>query len=377
MPGRYHEESPVSRCCLIVGAVLLLTASCGFVPSDEVDLQLEAGQAPPKPPLAGAAALAAAEAGEISGLKSLLVSFRGETLLERYYGGAGPHRTTNIKSASKSVLSALIGVAIQQGHIASVETPIGPYFERYLAGEDPRKRSITVEDLLTMRSGLERTSGRSYGAWVSSRSWIGYALRQPLIDEPGRSVEYSTGSTHLLSALLTKATGRSTWQFAQENLARPLGFELGRWTRDPEGYFFGGNEMGLTPRQMLEFGRLYLNQGRSADGRQVVPEDWVEASCVPRGRSQRSGRRYGYGWWIRDLANRDVCYAWGYGGQFIFVIPDLDLVVVATSSTDPNTRRGRNGRIYSLTARLIENIESSREGSAPRRAFAVLNSRQR
>jgi CubicO group peptidase (beta-lactamase class C family) len=188
-----------------------------------------------------------------------------------------------------------------------------------------------------------------------------------LIDEPGSTVEYSTGSTHLLSAILTQASGESTWSFAQKNLAGPLGFELARWTRDPEGVYFGGNEMGLTPRQMLDFGLLYLRGGRTADGVQVVPESWVTATCAPRGRSYRSGRRYGYGWWIRDLAGREVCYAWGYGGQFIFVIRDLDLVVVTTSSTDPEERRGRNDRIYRMTANLIENIVASDAFSAPDR----------
>ncbi len=339
--------------------VLLLTASCSWVSEREPRLELEAGQTRPRPPLQGALALSAAEAADIAGLKSLLVSFRDEIVLERYYNGAGPSRTTNVKSVSKSLLSALIGIAIEQGAIAGVDEPIGPYFERYLRGEDPRKSRITVEDLLTMRSGLERTSGRNYGAWVSSASWVGYALRQPLIDEPGQSVEYSTGSTHLLSAILTQATGESTWSFAQHNLARPMGFELGRWTRDPEGIYFGGNEMGLTPRQMLEFGRLYLRGGRTADGVQVVPERWVKATCESRGRSHRSGRRYGYGWWIRELANREVCYAWGYGGQFIFVIRDLDLVVTTTSSTDSEARRGRNQRIYRMTANLMENLAAS------------------
>lgn len=347
----------LERPILIVAA--LLSGACFLAPEPLARLGPEDGLGPPRPPLSGALALAAVDASQIAGLKSFLVSFRGETVLERYYNGARAGRTTNIKSVSKSVLSALIGIAIEQQLIAGVKTPIGPYFERYLEGDDPRKRSITVEDLLTMRSGLERTSGRNYGTWVASRSWIGYALRQPLIEEPGRSVEYSTGSTHLLSALLTKASGESTWSFAQRNLAQPMGFALGRWTRDPEGYFFGGNEMGLTPRQMLAFGRLYLNRGETPEGEQVVPRQWVEASCIPQGRSHRSGRRYGYGWWVRELAGREICYAWGYGGQFIFVIDELDLVVVTTSSTDPNSRQGRNSLIYALTANLMENITRS------------------
>ncbi len=345
----------------------LLTASCFPFGEQPSRLEFEDPFAPPRPPLAGALLQAAHEADRIEGLKSLLVSFRGETALERYYNGAGPHRTTNVKSVSKSVMAALIGIAVESGLIPGVETPIGPYFERYLNGEDPRKREITVEDLLTMRSGLERTSGRNYGAWVSSPSWVGYALRQPLVEEPGRAVRYSTGSSHLLSALLTNAAGESVRSFAQRHLAQPLGFELAAWTRDPEGIFFGGNEMGLTPRQMLAFGRLYLDRGQTPDGKRILSEKWIERSCVGRGRSAFSGREYGYGWWIRELAGRGVCYAWGYGGQFIFVIHELDLVVVATSSTDPDTRQGRNSQIYALTANLIDGIAAS-DAFAPNRA---------
>jgi CubicO group peptidase (beta-lactamase class C family) len=338
-----------------VGA-MLLASSCLPFSEPPAPLELEVPFGPPRVPLTGVLAQAGYEADRIEGLKSLLVSFRGETVLERYYNGSGPTRTANVKSVSKSVIAALIGIAIEKGLIPGVQTPIGPYFERYLEGEDPRKREITVEDLLTMRSGLERTSGRNYGAWVSSPSWVGYALRQPLLEEPGRSVRYSTGSSHLLAALLTKAAGESVFRFAQRRLAGPLGFELASWTRDPEGIYFGGNEMGLTPRQMLAFGKLYLNGGLGPSGQRILSREWIERSCISRGRSSFSGREYGYGWWIRQLAGQEVCYAWGYGGQFIFVVRDLDLVVVAASSTDPDTRRGRNSRIYALTANLIEGV---------------------
>ena len=213
--------------------------------------------------------------------------------------------------------------------------------------------NLPIEDLVTMRSGLESTSGREYGAWVQSRNWVRYVLAQPLVDEPGSRVEYSTGTTHLLSAILTKATGKSTWQFAQDTLTRPLGFTLPRWPQDPQGIYFGGNDMLLTPRQMLTFGELYLNGGR-ARGEQVVPSRWIETSFVPRGYSRISGQRYGYGWWMRELAGHQAYFAWGFGGQYIVIVPSLELVVVTTSaSTVAEDRRSHRRTLFELVEDLV------------------------
>jgi CubicO group peptidase (beta-lactamase class C family) len=308
------------------------------------------GQATPNAALQSAVAAAA----ELPRLRSLLVSHRGAMVLERYFQGARAGQGANIKSAAKSVISALVGVAIVRGLIKSVDEPIAQFFPQLAKESDRRKRLITIEDLLSMRSGLESTSGRNYGAWVTSRNWVGYLLNRPVVVEPGTKVEYSTGSSHLLSAILTKVSGMSTWRFAQEQLAKPLGFTLARWPQDPQGIFFGGNEMLMTPRQMVAFGALYLNRGRVGE-RQLLPASWIDRSFVPRGRSRwGNDREYGYGWWIRELGGRNTYYAWGYGGQFIFVVPDLALVVVTTSRSDVSReRRGHNDAIYDIVGRLI------------------------
>jgi len=299
---------------------------------------------------------AAGDAGAgLPRLYSLLVSWRGELLLERYYNGARAARPANIKSAAKSVISALVGIAIERGAIEGVRQPIAPFFPDLLAGDgNSAKRAITIEDLLTMRSGLESTSNVNYGAWVQSGNWVRYALTRSLIHSPGTEMVYSTGNTHLLSAILTKATGGSTWQFAQELLTKPMGFSLAQWPRDPQGIYFGGNDMLLTPRQMLAFGELYLNGGRAAE-KQIVPAAWVKASLVPRAQSRREADRYyGYGWWIRELGGRQTFYAWGYGGQYIFLVPSLDLVIVTTSSSSVSEeRRGHRTTIFDLVERLI------------------------
>ena len=140
-----------------------------------------------------------------------------------------------------------------------------------------------------MRPGLEGTSNRNYGAWVTSRNWVRHALARPMFAAPGEEMEYSTGNTHLLSAILTQATGKSTWQFANETLAKPLGFSLAQWPRDPQGIYFGGNDMLMTPRQMLAFGELYLNEGL-VNGQRVLPARWIQQSCEGRTRNRRPGQ---------------------------------------------------------------------------------------
>ncbi|HXW05643.1 MAG TPA: serine hydrolase [Vicinamibacterales bacterium] len=288
-------------------------------------------------------------ASELPRLHSLLVSWRGQLVLEHYAPGTRASRLANIKSASKSIISTLVGIAIERKLIKDVETPIVTYFPELKRDPDPRKREITIEDLLTMRSGLESTSGPNYGRWVRSRNWVRFALDRPMVSEPGSSMEYSTGTSHVLSAILTRVAGRSTWQFARDVLARPLGITLAQWPRDPQGIYFGGNEMLMTPRQMVRFGELYLHGGR-VDDRQVVPASWIDASCTPRTESRfDSDRRYGYGWWIRDFNRHRACFAWGFGGQYIMVFRDLDLVVVATSSTAmDDERRGHRRLLFDV-----------------------------
>ena len=164
-----------------------------------------------------------------------------------------------------------------------------------------------------------------------------------------------------MCVILTQATGKSTLQFAREELGQPLGFHLEAWPTDPDGIYFGGNNMEITPRQMLTFGELYLNRGR-ANGRQVIPESWVDISFQPLAESRReSGRFYGYGWWLRDMAGVRTAYAWGYGGQFILIAPELDLVVVTTSNSLPGSdRRAHIRSLYDvLEQRVVWNVAAS------------------
>jgi len=290
-------------------------------------------------------------ASRLPRIRSLLVLRNGQTLAEHRFNGGPPlDEPVNIKSASKSIISALVGIAIARGVLKGVDQPVlsllGSDAPR---NPDPRLARVTVGNLLSMQAGLERTSGEFYGRWVSSPNWVRSALARPFVDTPGGAMLYSTGNTHLLSAMLTKASGRSTLQLAREWLGTPLGINVPAWSADPQGIYFGGNEMRLSPRAMARFGELY-RLGGVIDGTRVLPASWIAQSWTPRTVSPWSGGQYGYGWFIGQTASHPVRFAWGYGGQMIYVVPDLGLTVVMTS--DPNGARdtGHIGALHSLLA---------------------------
>lgn len=294
------------------------------------------------------------QARSISTLRSLLVYQKDTPLMERYYRGMSAGRTMNLKSASKSVLSLLIGIAVDRGVIGSVRDSIRHYLPEYFEDiEDERKRSITVKDLLTMRAGLETTSFHNYGRWVVSDDWVEFALEQPMEDKPGGDMVYSTGSSHLLSVILSKASGMSTRSFAMEHLFGPLGIRPGGWDRDPQGYYMGGNNMALRPSDMMKIGRMVLDGG-VWEGERIVSRGWLENSFQTYTRSNYNPYDYGYMWWKRPVAGYPVRFAWGYGGQYIFMIPDLDAVVVITSSLSGATQDRRYRRpVFELLRNAI------------------------
>jgi CubicO group peptidase (beta-lactamase class C family) len=292
-------------------------------------------------------------------LHSLLISRNGAMIYERYFNDHGPDQLENVKSVSKSILSALIGIAIGRGDLSGLDTTLDNYFAEELTKlENPAKRDISLHDLLTMQSGLRSTSSTNYAAWIAQDDWVDAVLESPLDATPGQAMIYSTGNSHLLSAILTRATGQSTLDYAREVLARPLGFDLAPWPRDPQGVYFGGNDLDLTPRQLLAIGELYLNGGRSGD-RQIIPEDWVHDSLRPQVVSQPGeARYYGYGWWFARLMGHDVPHAWGHGGQFVMLVPDLDVVLVSTSAASPGTvAQTHANNVYGMLQLAIRAID--------------------
>lgn len=286
---------------------------------------------------------------DIGTVQSLIVSKNGEILYEEYQGRMDRNRPTNIKSASKSVLSLLIGIAVDQGHIESVDQTIDYYFPEYFEGQpDSEKASITIKDLLTMRSGLESTSFRNYGRWVLSSNWIEFALNQPLESEPGGRMVYSTGTSHLLSVILTKSTGMSTRRFAEQELFGPLNIRVGGWDRDPQGYYMGGNNLAISPMALLKIGRLVMNMGEY-NGEQIVPGKWILDSMKIYTKSNFNDYNFGYMWWRQPVGDYEVVFAWGNGGQYIMILPELNSVVSITSDVERGTgSRGYQRRIFSF-----------------------------
>ncbi len=168
---------------------------------------------------------------------------------------------------------------------------------------------------------------------------------------------YSTGSTHLLSAILTRQSGRSTRALAGEWLGALKTFKIGSWERDPQGIYLGGNQMAMSTRSLLAFGELYRNRGRTADGLQLIPADWIEQSWTLRTHSQFNGDGYGYGWFLRELGGEDIRYAWGYGGQMLYVVPKRGLSVAMTSDENsPSARSGYRDQLHGLLSDIMVTI---------------------
>ncbi len=275
------------------------------------------------------------EAAKLERLHTLIVVHEGQEVLALDLENAGLDTPTNIKSLSKTVLAALVGIGIEKGVFEGTNQPvIETLGDRVPASATEGVERITLGHLLSLQAGLQRTSGRYYGPWVNSDNWVRHVLTRPFVDEPGGRMLYSTGSSHLLSAALTESAGRSTLALARDWLGEPLGIAIPAWGRDPQGIYFGGNNMLLSPRDLAKIGELYRNEGRVGD-RLLFPEDWVSESWVERARSAYTDDPYGYGWFQQPLAGEMGYYGRGYGGQVLYVLPALKLTVVMTSDPAP------------------------------------------
>jgi CubicO group peptidase (beta-lactamase class C family) len=271
-------------------------------------------------------------------LHSLVVARDGVIVAERRFGGPPLDHPANVKSVSKAVIAALVGIAIARGVFTGPDQRVAPLLaDRLPRNPDPRLFEITIDHLLSMRAGLERTSGVNYGRWVTSPDWVRHVLSRPFVADPGGPMLYSTGNSHLLSALLTRATGRSTLALARDWLGTPLGIAIPPWPRDPQGIYFGGNDMLLSPRDLLRFGEMHRFDG-AIDGTRVLPADWIRECWTPRTASRFTGAPHGYAWFIVGADGHRRVYAWGFGGQMLHVVPSLGLTVVMTS--DPTQRSG-------------------------------------
>jgi len=242
-----------------------------------------------------------------------------------------------IYSCTKSVISALVGIAIDKGYVEGVDQPVLDFFPEWTAASlDADKEAMTLEHVLTMSTGLKCRDSylydwRGLDQMRQSQDWVQFVLDLPMAEEPGTRFEYCNGASFLLSAIIQETTGMSALAFANEHLFGPLGITDVQWLSNPRGITVGWSDLYMTPHDMAKIGYLYLNEGLW-DGEQVVPAEWVEASTREHISSTLEDG-YGYQWWTDDSG---FYMALGYAGQFIFVVPDKDMVVVFVSDLSDN-----------------------------------------
>lgn len=255
-------------------------------------------------------------------MRSVLVIRHGYIVFDETFQGT-PNDEQNVFSVTKSVISALIGIALREGHLKSLDQKVADFYPEYVSPDtDPQIKKITLEHLLTMTSGLERET-----------SFIKSTLKQPVSGEPGQAFHYNDAAVHLLSGILTRSTHVTALEFGNKHLFQPLGIPLPTWKTDPQGNNIGGDGLSLRPRDMAKLGYLYLNQGLW-DDQQLVPVEWIQASTQKHTRADILNDDYGYLWWVTQEEGHPAYYAAGFGGQFIYVVPDFDLVVVMTGNAD-------------------------------------------
>jgi CubicO group peptidase (beta-lactamase class C family) len=304
------------------------------------------------------------EASKISTIYSLLIVKNGSLVAEKYFHGKKIDRVSNVASVTKSYLSALYGIAQAQGYLKDLDQKMMDYFPEYaVPGLDPAKYNITIRQLLQMTAGYPYDSTSEYYAQLGrSGNYMRFVVEQhPLANPPGSAWNYSSASAHILAGILTKAVGMPLDKFAAQTLYDPMNMRIRNWGKDPQGYNLGGAEMSYIPRDMARFGELYLNHGVYA-GKQLVPAEWIDAStraCSPTTYDDLGDFKniqYGYLWWVADAGKHKVNFAWGHGGNFIVLVPELDMVVVSTA--DPTGGFGDSSwknekAVMDLISRLV------------------------
>ncbi len=247
----------------------------------------------------------------------------------------------SMQSVSKSVTSALIGIAIGRGEIAGVDIPIMPFFGAYAADDrDHRWHKITLRDLLTMTSGIEWDESsvpytdpdNTCAAMEARDDWIRFILDQPMRESPGERFEYNSGVTMLLAHILVQATGRQIDDYAREHLFGPLGIDDFYWKKTPTGLNDAEGGLYLKPADLARFGFLYAKDG-VWNGRRILPAGWVAQTMNPATRVPDGNSRYGFQWWLLPYDGEKQNYAYaglGYGGQLLLIVPEYELIAVFT-----------------------------------------------
>ena len=301
-------------------------------------------------------------------IDSIIIVRNGHKVFEAYIYPYTKNLQHVIHSCTKSIMSALIGIAIDKGYIQNIDQPIVDFFPAAdLADMGDQKKSIRLKDLLMMASGLKCRDSYRY-RWQglfemrNSSDWAQYVLDLPMDESPGTRFEYCNGTSYLLSVILQNATQMRTLDFAKKYLFEPLGIVDISWAASPQGIDIGYGEMWLKPEDMAKIGLLYLNNGRWNDI-QVVPASWVAKSTSGH-IDATLFEKYGYQWWVDSSG---YYAAVGHKGQFIFVVPEKEMVVVFTSEL--------GGYDFFIPIRLLEKYilpaASSAEPLPPNQAVQI------
>jgi len=283
----------------------------------------------------------------------IIISKNGYIVGEKYFNGFHQSKPHNVKSVSKSLLSAITYFAINEEGF-NISDKVLPFFPEYNNSSlDTRKSNITIEHLLTMRMGMPSDSENNpstYSSIYGSDNWIKETIELPLKYSPGEVMSYNTFQTHLLSGVITKATSKGTFDFASETLFKSMKINVDSWEQDAQGYYFGGNSMFLTPREMYLFGKLYSNKGKLFNT-QIIDESWIDVSLTTSTNFSNleigafKNYNYGYLWWLGEINNYNLFLAYGYGGQLIAVFPDIDLIIITTTEHNVTPTNATNQEI--------------------------------
>ncbi len=269
---------------------------------------------------------------------SLLVVKNGYLVFEKYYSWGSPEKYAVVHSITKSVTSTLIGIALDKGYLQSLDQKLSEFLPEYFTEElDSRKKEICLKHLLTMSAGLKWDDwGPEMRLWYTSENWAKFTIQLVQENDPGDVFRYNSSTSHLLSIILSNSTKTSTLDFAKKHLFEPLGIQSAYWHQDPQGYCIGGFGLGLSVRDLAKIGFLYLNNGHW-NGQSIVSENWVKESTDQQIQAFNHpiyGRfGYGYQWWVKNVDGCRSYRAWGRRGQYLVIVPDLDLVIAVTSET--------------------------------------------
>jgi len=266
-------------------------------------------------------------------IHSLLIIKNGYLVFERYGNLYTPDDIHILNSSTKSFVSALFGIAINEGHVSGIADKMLTYFnDMSIKNMSTEKKNIRIEDLLCMRSGLEWNDQIILTEYMNANNAVQYILDKPMVAAPNTEWDYNSGSSHLLSAIITRTTGKPAEEYAKNKLFTPLGISKYEWEEDKQNINRGGLGLSITPRDMAKFGYLYLNKGKW-ENVQIIPEDWVSTSTSVHSDTYWSGK-FGYHWWI---PNNDCFASQGAFGQNIYIYPNKNIVIVYTGGLPVET----------------------------------------